>query len=157
MTDAEDRSRADHEEEIRRLSPEDVEARLQQRLADAEQERERMLGALVPFYLKTCRLAQAVPCVRRLLATTMAPEDQAPRLLMLGQLLEQTDDLPGRRGSLHRGPGPGGGGGGRALCKGVLELRDELGLGGEHPLDRRRRQPAWKRRVAREDLFRRRR
>jgi tetratricopeptide (TPR) repeat protein len=93
MTDTEDRALAGNEQEAGRFSPEAVEAELKQRLADAEQERERMLRALVAFYLKTHRPAQAVPCVRRLLATAEAPAEQATRLLTLGQLLEQSEDL----------------------------------------------------------------
>lgn len=103
MSDAEYCLGTDPEGDTGRSSPEDLEAWLLQRLADNEQERERMLAAMVSFYLKTYRPEQAVRCVRHALTATAAPHHQAKRLLMLGQLLEQIGDIPGAAEAYTRG------------------------------------------------------
>ena len=72
----------------------EIEAGLKRMLAEAEETRARALRGLVSIYVRTYRPTDAVPYLRRLLATTEDPEEQAEHLLTLGQLMEQGGDLP---------------------------------------------------------------
>lgn len=103
MTDEEDHALTPDETETPRPTLEQRLAGLKRLLAETERDRERLLRALVLLHVRTDRPTDAVPYLRRLLATTEEPEEQAAHLLTLGQLMEQGGDLPAAADFYTRG------------------------------------------------------
>ena len=103
MTGDEDRFVTTEEEETPPPTLEQRLAGLKRLLAETERDREHLLRALVSLHVRTDRPTDAVPYLRRLLATTEESEEQAAHLLTLGQLMEQGGDLPAAADFYTRG------------------------------------------------------